>query len=792
MKKRKQVPGRSLLVAGLLAAAASGQAQPGPAAGLPRLGKSPLSEVIAAMTLEEKARIVVGNGFHMPGSRPQGGPVVGQTQDKVPGAAGTTFAIPRLGIPSLVVADGPAGLRIQPFRDGDSSQSYYCTAFPVATLLASTWDTALVRQVGVAFGSEVHEYGVDVLLAPALNIHRNPLGGRNFEYYSEDPLVAGRMTSALVNGIQSNGVGTSIKHFVANNQETNRNTVNTIVSERALREIYLKGFEIAVKGSRPWTVMSSYNKLNGTYTSQEYDLLTTILRKEWGFRGLVMTDWFGGVDPVEQMKAGNDLLMPGTTQQTQRILSAVQHDSLDSHVLDENVARILNLILQSPSFRGYKYSNKPDLKKDARVSRTAAADGMVLLRNEGHTLPLSRGMKLALLGNTSYDIIAGGTGSGDVNKAYTVSLLQGLTGAGYTADAGLVRSYTDYLADQKAKRPKPRSFFERPRPIEEMAQGEDQLRQLAASCDAAVLTIGRNAGEGADRQLDNDFYLSQAEKDLIARTAAAFHQQGKKLVVVLNTGGVMEVASWRDQVDAILLAWQPGQEAGHAIADVLSGKVNPSGRLATTFPMDYPDVPSAKNFPGKEFPDQAVTGNFGRKIIPAEVTYEEGIYVGYRYYHSFGVKPAYPFGYGLSYTDFRLSGLHLGSTRFVNTLTVTATVTNTGKVAGREVVQLYLSAPAGELDKPAEELKGFAKTRLLAPGQSEQLRFILTPADLASFASTRSAWVAEAGTYTVRLGFSSEDIRQQASFTLAREKVVEPVNRVLLPQVPIRELHRGE
>ena len=252
----------------------------------PQLGKNSIKEVIAAMTLEEKAKLLVGNGFKMPGQNPPGGPVIGQTEDKVPGAAGTTFAIPRLGIPSIVVADGPAGLRIAPFRNNDSSKSFYATAFPVATLLASTWDTALVKKVGEAFGSEVHEYGVDILLAPALNIHRNPLGGRNFEYYSEDPVLAGNITAAIVNGIESHGVGTSIKHYAANNQETNRNTVTTIVGERALREIYLRGFQIAVKKSQPWTVMSSYNLLNGTYTSQEYDLLTTILRKEWALRVL--------------------------------------------------------------------------------------------------------------------------------------------------------------------------------------------------------------------------------------------------------------------------------------------------------------------------------------------------------------------------------------------------------------------------------------------------------------------------------------------------------------------------
>ena len=623
----------------------------------PRLGKDPIPAIVKAMTLEEKAKLVVGNGFRMPGGN--NGPVVGHTQDKVPGAAGTTFAIPRLGIPSLVVSDGPAGVRIDSVRKDVPGQTFYATAWPVGTLLASSWDTALVRRVGSSFGKEAKEYGIDVMLAPALNIQRNPLGGRNFEYYSEDPLIAGDMTAAIVSGIQSNGVGTSIKHFAANNQETDRNSVNTIVSERALREIYLKGFEIAVKKAQPWTVMSSYNLINGTYTSQEYDLLTTILRKEWAFKGFVMTDWFGGKDPVAQMNAGNNLLMPGTPGQSQKIIDAMKSGAISEKTLDENVAGILKIILKSPSFSHYKYTDKPDLRRHAQLSREAAAEGMVLLKNEDRSLPIWRSVKnVALFGNNGYDLIAGGTGSGDVNKAYKISLAEGLANAGYSVDQDLKYAYTSHMADYAAKHPKKNFFaeFMNPTPpAPEYIVDRDLLAKKAASADIAIMSIGRNAGEGRDRKLADDYYLSDTEKVVMGQIADAFHAQHKKLIVVLNIGGVIDVMQWRDFADAILLAWQPGQEGGNAITDVLSGKVDPSGRLATTFPAKYDDVPSAKNFPGKEFPEKAITGSFGRKQVPAEVVYQEGIYVGYRYFNTFHVKPAYEFGYGLSYTSFSIS-----------------------------------------------------------------------------------------------------------------------------------------
>ena len=329
----------------------------------------------------------------------------------MPGAAGTTFAIERLGIPSIVVSDGPAGVRIDSIRNNDHSKTYYATAWPVGTLLASSWDTSIVKETGEAFGNEVREYGIDILLGPGMNIHRNPLGGRNFEYYSEDPVVSGNISAAMVKGIQSNGVGTSIKHFVANNQETDRNSVNTIVSERALREIYLKGFEIAVEQAKPWTVMSSYNFINGIYASESHDLLTDVLRKDWGYKGFVMTDWFGGKDPVAQMKAGNNLLMPGTPDQSQKIIDAVKNKTLDEKILDENVAGILNIILKSPSFSNYKFSDKPDLQKHAILSRTAATQGMVLLKNNNNALPFNKNIhSVALFGINGYTLIAGGTG----------------------------------------------------------------------------------------------------------------------------------------------------------------------------------------------------------------------------------------------------------------------------------------------------------------------------------------------------------------------------------------------
>lgn len=758
----------------------------------PRLGKDSVNQIVAAMTLEEKASLVVGMG------RAQAPPnaessMIGLTQLLVPGAAGTTFPLERLGVTPMVLADGPAGLRINPTRPNDS-KTYYCTAFPVETLLASTWDTDLLYKVGQAMGNEVLEYGADVLLAPALNIHRDPLCGRNFEYYSEDPLISGKMAAAMVGGVQSQGVGTSIKHFAANNSETNRRMVNTIISERALREIYLEGFRIAVQQSQPWTVMSSYNLINGSYTSESFDLLTNILRNDWGFQGYVMTDWGAGKDPVAQMAAGNDLITPGSKAQTQAIIKAVQDGKLDVKTLDQNVKRMLNIVLLSPRFKGYKYSNQPDLKAHAQVARQAATGGMILLKNNNYTLPFQDVKKIAAFGNTSYETITGGTGSGDVNEAYSVSLVEGLQNAGYSVNDNLQAMYTGYLKAAKEGIPAGRGRGLAPSaPITELAVSASLVNSIVNTSDAAIITIGRNAGEGRDRSSgEGDFQLSAAEQELVKLVSSAFHAKGKKTVVILNVGGVVETSSWKALPDAILLAWQGGQEAGNSIADILSGKVNPSGKLATTFPAKYEDNPTSATFPSRELPaaepaPAANQGGFGAQR-PAEVTYEDGIYVGYRYFETFGVSPSYEFGYGLSYTTFSYGNLKLGSANFNDKLAVSVDIKNSGKVAGREIVQLYLAAPTLKLDKPSLELKGFSKTRLLQPGETQTISFTLDSRNLASFDSSLSAWVADPGAYTVKIGASSRDIRLQGAFSLAKELIVKKETPALAPKAPIKEL----
>lgn len=754
--------------------------------GVPQLGKSSLDEVIGAMTLEEKAHLVVGTG--MAGFSGDSA-VIGATKKLVPGAAGTTYPIERLGIPAVVLVDGPAGLRIDPKREGDSA-TYYCTHFPIGTLLASTWDQELVESVGRSIGNEVLEYGADVLLAPALNIHRNPLCGRNFEYYSEDPVVSGKIAAAYVRGVQSNGVGTSIKHFAVNNQETNRMATDAHVSPRALREIYLKGFEITVKESAPWTVMSSYNYLNGVYTSENKELQTTMLRDEWGFKGMVMTDWFGGKDAVAQMVAGNDMLQPGLPKQYEAIVKGVQDGALDEAILNQNVKRILEMILQTPRFKGYEYSNKPDLKAHAAVTRQSATEGMVLLKNDNGALPLAADVKnVALFGCTSYDFIAGGTGSGNVNRAYTVSLLDGLKNAGYVVDEALKNSYEAYLKAEKERLSKDKKewFMPDTRPAE-MAVSAQVIREQAAKADVALVTLGRTSGEFLDRMVA-DFNLTKEEQNMLKAVSDVFHAAGKKVVVVLNIGGVIETASWKSVPDAILCAWQAGQEGGNSVADVLSGKASPSGKLTMTFPVKFEDAASSANFPidMRVSTDLVNKGEKKNDVKNVDYTdYEEDIYVGYRYFDTFGKQVSYPFGYGLSYTTFAYDKAAVKADN--GAYTVSVEVKNTGKVAGKEVVQLYVSAPDAAANKPEKELKAFAKTKELKPGEAVVVTLKVNAADLASYDEAASAWVVTPGNYKFLVGASSRDIKAtlEAEVAAATQKT----NNILKLQEPMSLLKR--
>ena len=737
-------------------------------------------EVISKLSLEDKAHFVIGVG--MEGFSGDNA-VIGATRNLVPGAAGTTYPLDSLGIPSIVLADGPAGLRIDPTREGDSA-TYYCTHFPIGTLLASTWNTQLIEEVGQAIGEEVKEYGTDVLLAPALNIMRNPLCGRNFEYYSEDPVVAGKTASAYITGVQKNDVGTSIKHFAANNQETNRMNTDARISQRALREIYLKGFEIAIKESKPWTVMTSYNYINGTYSSESKDLVET-----------------GGKDGAKQMWAGNDMLQPGKKEQFDSIVAGVKSGKLAEADLDRNVGRILNLIEKSPRYQGYKFSNKPDLKAHSEVTRQSAAEGMVLMKNE-KALPFAENIKkVALYGITSYDFIAGGTGSGNVNHAYVVSLLDGMKNGGYTVSEELKNAYETYLVEAKKKaeaeleakaKKDPKNamlvkFLPQPLPAEKLFSA-DELTAQAGNADVAVITLGRLSGEFLDRQVA-DFNLSDSERKLIEQVCEVYHKAGKQVVVLLNIGGVIETASWNALPDAILCAWQAGQEGGNSVVDVLSGKQSPSGKFTMTWPVKFTDAYSSKNFPIDEDPriDMLNQGKKGDVKNVDYTNYEEDIYVGYRYFDSFDVPVSYPFGFGLSYTTFEYSDAKVDQKNDIYDVTVT--VKNTGDREGKEVVELYVAAPDSKAaNKPVKELKAFAKTKNLKPGESETITLSVNAADLASFDEAASAWVVAEGEYQFLVAASAQDIK--ATLPANVKNMQTKCNDALKPQAPINTLKR--
>ena len=633
----------------------------------------------------------------------------------------------------------------------------------MGTCLASTWNTELVEQVGQAIGNETLEYGCDVVLGPGLNLHRNPLCGRNFEYYSEDPVVTGLIGAAVTKGIQSQGVGVSAKHFAVNSQENSRTKVDERVSQRALRELYLKGFEIVVRQSNPWTIMSSYNKINGFYAQGYKDMLTTILRDEWGFKGIVMTDWIdkrADLPTEMEVEAGNDLMMPGFPAQAKDIVEAVKAGRLDIKYVDQNVRRMLEYIVKTPRFKGYQYS-KPDLDAHAKVTRQSSTEGMVLLKNNG-ALPIRDLKTVALFGVNSYDFLSGGLGSGCVNVPYVVDMVQGLKNIGVKTTPMLTEIYQNYVKYAKVKLKADKNpmmwFLDQGQPkLDEIEISDRCVAHEIKEADAAIITIGRQAGEGVDRKIDGEFNLSQIEQDMIFRVSSQFRAAGKPVIVIINSGSVMETCSWRDRADAILCAWQPGEEGGNSVADVLTGKVNPSGKLTMTWPIAATDHPSTKNFPQEMdmYTYQTMQG-WGSGVPNEDFTnHEEDIYVGYRFFDTFNHEVAYPFGFGLSYTTFEFSKLTVKCRG--NLVDVSVTVKNTGNVAGKEVAQLYVTAPKGKLEKPAQELD-----------------------------EAGSQWIAEAGQYLFKVGNSSRDIKLTAPLKIT--EYTESVHNAMAPKQPLNLL----
>ena len=656
--------------------------------------------LLRQMTLAEKAALVTG------------------------ASAWTTTPIERLELPELLLTDGPHGVRRSPDIHALGLQSLPATCFPTAALLAATWDRDLLYRVGEALALEANALGVGVLLGPGVNMKRTPLCGRNFEYFSEDPLLAGELAAQLVAGIQKNGVGTSLKHFAANNQEYQRFSIDAVVDTRTLHEIYLPAFERVVKQAQPWTVMCAYNRLNGTYGAENRALLTALLRNEWGFAGLVVSDWGAVHDRVRSLQAGLDLEMPGPKpRRTQAVVEAVQTGQLDESVLDESVQRLLTLIQRAAATpKGGSF----DVAGHHALARQVAAAGMVLLKNDG-LLPLRAPRRIAVIGRAAREPHFQGGGSSHIHPTQVDSPfdeVQKLAGeAAVTYCAG-------YPADDRLD----------PALI-------DEAVQAASQAEVALLYIALPSykeSEGYDRP---DLDLTAQQVALIQAVSAA----QPRCVVLLHNGAAVVMSEWIDGVAAVLEVWMAGQAGGGAIADLLFGVVNPSGKLAESFPLRLVDTPAALNYPGEN----------------GQVRYGEGLFIGYRFYDARQEEVLFPFGHGLSYTTFAYSHPSVSATPFrdIDGVTVSIDVTNTGSLAGSETVQIYVHDRHCSLTRPVKELKGFSKV-FLQPGESRRLSIELDFRAFAFYHPGHQRWVAEAGEFELRIGASAADIRATVTVLL--------------------------
>lgn len=659
-----------------------------------------LQDLIDQMTLEEKAALCTG------------------------ASSWTTTPVERLGIPAMTVSDGPHGVRRIPDVSAIVTKSLPSTCFPTASCLASSWDVDLIWQMGQALAEECIALDVDVVLGPGANMKRSPLGGRNFEYFSEDPYLAGQMAASMINGVQSKGVGTSLKHFAANNQEFQRFSIDAQIDERTLREIYLPAFETAVKQAQPWTVMCSYNKLNGYFASEHHYLLTEILKDEWGFEGLVVSDWGAVRDRVAALKGGLDWEMPGPQERrVQAVVEAVRCGELDEALLDESVRRILRIVFMAKETpKGGTF----DVDAHHELARRLAAEGMVLLKNNG-LLPLKDPQQIAVIGRAAEHAHFQGGGSSHINPTRVAVPLKELQALAGNAEI----SYTEgYPADNST----------RPDLI-------DEAVALAQAAEVAILYIALPAfkeSEGYDRR---DLDLTGQQIALIQAVAKV----QPKTVVVLNNGAPLAMSAWIDEVAAVLEGWMMGQAGGKAIAEILFGKTNPSGKLAETFPLKLADTPVQINWPG------------GAGVV----RYGEGLFIGYRYYDAKQMPVLFPFGYGLSYTTFAYSNARVSAKTFKDTdgLTVSVDVTNTGDVAGKEIVQVYVHDQKSGLVRPEKELKGFAKVDL-QPGETKTVSIRLDLRAFAYYHPEYKQWITEDGDFDLLIAASAADIRQTLTVRL--------------------------
>jgi beta-glucosidase len=659
-----------------------------------------IQSIISRMTLEEKAALCTG------------------------ASAWTTTPIERLGVPEMIVSDGPHGVRRVPDVSSMVHESLPATCFPTASCLASTWDVDLLHEMGEALAEECIALNVDVILGPGVNMKRSPLCGRNFEYYSEDPYLAGEMAASLITGIQSRGVGTSLKHFAANNQEFQRFSISAEVDERTLREIYLPAFEKAVKQAKPWTVMCSYNKLNGTFASEHHDLLTEILKNEWGFEGLIVSDWGAVRDRVAALQGGLDLEMPGPQERrVKAVMEAVHSGKLNEAVLDESVRRILNIVFKA---KETPKNGTFDVDAHHELAHKVATEGMVLLKNNG-LLPLRGQQQIAVIGRSAENAHFQGGGSSHINPTRVAIPFKELKAQAGDAELTYAEGY-----------PADNSFRQ------DMI---DQAVTLAQSADVAVLYIALptfKESEGYDR---SDLDLTEQQVALIKAVAKV----QPKTVVVLNNGAPVAMSAWIDDVAAVLEGWMMGQAGGVAIADVLFGKVNPCGKLAETFPIKLSDTPAYLNWPGGA----------------GEVRYGEGLFIGYRYYDAKQMPVLFPFGYGLSYTTFAYSNANVSAKTFkdVDGVAVTVDVTNTGEYAGKEIVQVYVHDQKSGLVRPEKELKGFAKVEL-QPGETQSVSIELDFRAFSYYHPEYKQWITEDGDFDILIAASAADVRQTLTVTL--------------------------